>query len=516
MNKTMKSLTRCCTTAAASLTAALLALPAAAQEPWTLERCIDYAVAHNITVEQYRLRTEAQAIQLQNAKYSRLPDLNASAGENFSFGRGLTADNTYTNTNTSSTNFSVGTSIPIFTGFQIPNQIALNKLNLEAATQDLEKAKNDIRTQVAQEYVQVLYNMEILDVARRQVSIDSAQVARLQALLDVGRSSRAELSQQQATLAQSRLTVTQADNNLRLALLSLTQLLELDSPEGFSVLRPDIECRVDSGDSVECRVDSLECRVDSLEFATAIPSPNGTAAANSTLYTLHSTLDTAAANSTLYTLNSTLDPAAANSTLYTLNSTLESARATKPEVQAAQLRLKAADHSIKIAQAGLYPTLSFSAGLGTNYYTTSGFKADGFGTQLKNNFSQYLGFSLSIPIFNRFQTRNSIRSARLEKVNQQLALDQTKKTLYKEIQTAWYNTLAAQQKLTASDEARRASQDAFTLVQAKYEAGKATIIEFNEAKAGYLKSESDCTQARYEYLYQKALMLFYRGEPLRL
>ena len=449
MNKTMKSLTRCCTTAAASLTAALLALPAAAQEPWTLERCIDYAVAHNITVEQYRLRTEAQAIQLQNVKYSRLPDLNASAGENFSFGRGLTADNTYTNTNTSSTNFSVGTSVPIFTGFQIPNQIALNKLNLEAATQDLEKAKNDIRTQVAQEYVQVLYNMEILDVARRQVSIDSAQVARLQALLDVGRSSRAELSQQQATLAQSRLTVTQADNNLRLALLSLTQLLELDSPEGFSVLRPGLECRVDSGD-------------------------------------------------------------------YTLNSTLESALATKPEVQAAQLRLKAADHSIKIAQAGLYPTLSFSAGLGTNYYTTSGFKADGFGTQLKNNFSQYLGFSLSIPIFNRFQTRNSIRSARLEKVNQQLALDQTKKTLYKEIQTAWYNTLAAQQKLTASDEARRASQDAFTLVQAKYEAGKATITEFNEAKAGYLKSESDCTQARYEYLYQKALMLFYRGEPLRL
>lgn len=297
MNKTMKSLTRCCTTAAASLTAALLALPAAAQEPWTLERCIDYAVAHNITVEQYRLRTEAQAIQLQNAKYSRLPDLNASAGENFSFGRGLTADNTYTNTNTSSTNFSVGTSIPIFTGFQIPNQIALNKLNLEAATQDLEKAKNDIRTQVAQEYVQVLYNMEILDVARRQVSIDSAQVARLQALLDVGRSSRAELSQQQATLAQSRLTVTQADNNLRLALLSLTQLLELDSPEGFSVLRPDIECRVDSGDSVECRVDSLECRVDSLEFATAIPSPDGTAEANSTLCTLHSTLLCAVAHS---------------------------------------------------------------------------------------------------------------------------------------------------------------------------------------------------------------------------
>jgi outer membrane protein len=425
---------------------------AGAQEPWSLERCIDYAVSHNITIEQYRLRTEQQTIQLQTSKASRLPDLNASAGENFSFGRGLTADNTYTNTNTSSTSFSVGTSVPIFTGFQIPNQIALNKLNLEAATQDLEKAKNDIRTQVAQEYVQALYNMEILDVARRQVSIDSAQVARLQALLDAGRSSRAELSQQQATLAQSHLTVTQAENNLQLALLSLSQLLELDSPEGFTIVRPS---------------------------ADQLPSFAGEGTASSP------------------------------------DDIFSAALTTRPEIQADQLRLRGADHSIKIAQAGLYPTLSFSAGLGTNYYTTSGFKADGFGTQLKNNFSQYLGFNLSIPIFNRFQTRNSIRSARLDRVNQQLQLDQTKKTLYKEIQQAWYNTVAAQAKLRSSDEARRASQDAFELVQAKYEQGRATITEFNEAKNNYLKTESDLTQARYEYLYQQALLQFYRGEPLQ-
>ena len=425
---------------------------AGAQVPWSLERCIDYAVSHNITIEQYRLRTEQQTIQLQTSKASRLPDLNASAGENFSFGRGLTADNTYTNTNTSSTSFSVGTSVPIFTGFQIPNQIALNKLNLEAATQDLEKAKNDIRTQVAQEYVQALYNMEILDVARRQVSIDSAQVARLQALLDAGRSSRAELSQQQATLAQSHLTVTQAENNLQLALLSLSQLLELDSPEGFTIVRPS---------------------------ADQLPSFAGEGTASSP------------------------------------DDIFSAALTTRPEIQADQLRLRGADHSIKIAQAGLYPTLSFSAGLGTNYYTTSGFKADGFGTQLKNNFSQYLGFNLSIPIFNRFQTRNSIRSARLDRVNQQLQLDQTKKTLYKEIQQAWYNTVAAQAKFRSSDEARRASQDAFELVQAKYEQGRATITEFNEAKNNYLKTESDLTQARYEYLYQQALLQFYRGEPLQ-
>lgn len=437
----------------------------AAQTPWSLQQCCDYAVAHNIAIRQQQNRCDQQAIQLSNAKNQRLPDLSASAGQNFSFGRGLTAENTYTNTNTSSTSFSLGTSVPLFTGFQIPNNIKLNQLNLEAATQDLEKAKNDIRVQVAQAYVQILYDMELLDVARRQTAIDSAQVARLQALLNNGKVSEAEVAQQKATLAQSLLTVTQADNNLQLAILALTQLLELDSPEGFSVLRPE----------------GQELRVQSSEFATDIPNADG--------------------------------KTATNSNLYSLNSTLEAALGTRPEIQAEQLRLRATENSLAIARAGYYPTLSFSAGLGTNYYTTSGFKSDPFDKQLKNNFSQYLGLNLSIPIFNRFQTRNSIRSAKIDQLNQQLALDNTKKALYKEIQQAWFNTVAAQQKVESSSEARRASETAFRMVQTKYENGKATITEFNESKNNYLKTESDLTQARYEYLYQVALLRFYRGEP---
>ena len=455
------------------LLVSLVQLDGLAQAPWTLRQCCEYALEHNIAIRQQANQRDQQALQLESAKASRLPDLSASAGENFSFGRGLTADNTYTNTNTSSTSFSVGTSVPIFTGFQIPNQIKLNRLNLEAATAELEKAKNDIRVQVAQAYVQILYDMEIVDVAQRQIAIDSAQVARLQALLDVGRASEAELSQQRATLAQSRLTATQAIGNLRLAYLALTQLLELDSPEGFSVER--------------WKVDGERWRENSFEAS------NGN---------LHQP-------STIHHQPSTLNPPP-------VDAIFADAVAAKPEIQAAALRVTAADRSIDIARAGYMPTLSFNAGLGTNYYTTSGFKADGFGKQLKNNFSQYLGFNLSIPIFNRFQTRNSIRSAKIDRENQLLALDNTKKTLYKEIQTAWYNNIAAAEKLRSSDEARQASADAFRLVQAKYEAGKATITEFNEAKNNYLKTESDLTQARYEYLYQQALLQFYRGEPLEL
>jgi outer membrane protein len=186
----------------------------------------------------------------------------------------------------------------------------------------------------------------------------------------------------------------------------------------------------------------------------------------------------------------------------------------KPEIMAQQLRLRATDHSIKIAQAGYMPTLSLSGGLGSNFYTTSKFESDPFGTQLKNNFSQYIGLNLNIPIFNRFQTRNNVRNARIEQENQQLALDNTKKTLYKEIQQVYYNTLNAQEKERSSRETVRSSNDAFTLMLAKYENGKANITEFNEAKNVYLKAESDRVQAQYELLYQHALINFYQGREL--
>ena len=423
----------------------------AQQSAWSLRQCCDYAIEHNISIKQQQNQCRQRELDLSTAKNSRLPDLNGSLSQNFSFGRGLTSQNTYTNTNTSSTSLQLGTSIPLFTGFEIPNQIKLNQLNLEAATADLEKAKNDIRMQVAQAYVQILYDMEMADVAHRQVAIDSAQVARLQAFVKNGKASGAELSQQKATMAHSRLTATQADNNLKLSVLSLSQLLELPSPDGFSVVRPSLES------------------VDNLMAQDHLTTPDQIYA---------------------------------------------EALGIKPEILSQQLKLKGTAHQIKIAQAGNYPTLSLSGGLGTNYYKTSGFKGDGFGKQLENNFSQYIGLSMSIPIFNRFQTRNRIRSARIDQANQQLQLDNTKKALYKEIQQVYYNAQNAQSKTQSSAEAVQSSKDAFQLTQAKYENGKSTITEFNEAKNNYLKSESDLVQARYENLYQHALLEFYRGKDL--
>ena len=418
---------------------------------WTLPECINYAIEHNISLKQRENTRRQNEVSLNTAKNSRLPDLNAGVSESLGFGRSLGMDNTYSKNNTSNTSFQISTSVPILTGNRIENTIKLNQLNLEASTADLEKARNDIRTQIAQQYIQIVYDTEILAVAKRQIGIDSLQLYRLQEMEHNGKATLTEVLQQQSTMEQSRLTATQAENTYRLDLLALTQLLELPSPEGFSIVTP------------------------------TLPSNTGN----------------------LVNINPEI--------IY------QEAIAVKPEVQAEQLRLKASDANILIAKSAKYPTLSFNAGLGTNYYKTlnGNYKQDSFGSQLKNNFSQSLGLQLNVPIFNRYATRNSIKSASIDKENQQLALDNVKKTLYKEIQQVYYNTIAAEAKYKSSLQAEVTSKDAFNLTQAKYENGKATITEFNESKNNMMKAESDLVQARYQLIYQKALIDFYRGKEFR-
>ena len=232
---------------------------------WSLRECCDYAVSHNIGIRQKANVERQQDIQLSTALNSRLPNVNLSAGETFSFGRAQTLDGTYSNRNTNNASFSLGTSVPLFTGFRIPNQIKLNQLNLDAATQDLEKARNDIRMQVAKAYVQILYDMEMADVAHRQITIDSAQVARLQAFVQNGKASQAELSQQQATLAKSHLTATRSPScsncpRPTALLLSVPTLLTLPTVRRWASRQRPSMLRL-SPSSRRFRPSSFACRV---------------------------------------------------------------------------------------------------------------------------------------------------------------------------------------------------------------------------------------------------------------
>lgn len=419
-----------------------------AQEAWSLQKCIEYAIEHNLSIKQQEASRNQSEVELNTAQWSRLPNLNGNVGQSFNFGRALQADNTYGNRNTASTNFSLGTNIPLFTGLQIPNSIALAKLNLKAATEDLKKAKEDISIQVASYYLQALFNEELSKVAQNQVKLSQEQLDRKVAFFKNGKASEAEVYEAKSRLAQDEMSAVQADNNYRLALLDLSQLLELPSPEGFTIAEPP---------TVEMNVQlSLPDEVYS------------------------------------------------------------QAMTNKPSIKAAQYRLEGAEKSIRIAQSGYYPQLSFGAGLSTNYYNMSGIETASFSSQWHQNFNKYLQFSLSIPLFNRFATRNRVKSARIQKNALQWRLEESKKTLYKEIQQAYYNALAAEAKYRSSQSASEASEASFKLMSEKYANGKATATEYNEVRTLWMKALSDHIQARYDYLFRSKILDFYKGEPLKL
>ena len=427
-----------------ALTLPLWGVGSYAQQPWSLRQCIDHAIEHNISIKLQETNVKNQEVSLNTAKNSRLPNLQASASESIGFGRGLTMDNTYANRNTQSTSFNLGTDAPLYTGGQISNQIKQNKLNLEAALAELDRAKENVSIQVVSAYLEAVYQKDLVSVAERQLELSRTQAHRIELLFKNGKIAETDLAEAQSHVAADELVLTQQQNAAMLALLDLSQLLELPTPEQFDIQQP----------------------------ATTDPS------------------------SVLLT---------APDAIYA------EALGIKPQIQAGKLNVQSAEKGVKIAQAGYYPSLHFSGGLGSSYYKTSGFEAASFGKQMEDNFSQNLGISLSIPIFNRFSTRNAVRQARLQVVSQQLQLEDTKKTLYKEIQQAYYNALAAQKQCLSSDAALTASQTSFNLIQKKYENGKATATEYQESKIAFQKAESTAIQSRYTFFFRQKILDFYRG-----
>ena len=287
-----------------------------------------------------------------------------------------------------------------------------------------------------------------MKVARSQVKLSQEQLNKKVAFFKNGKASEAEVLEAKSRLAQDELSVVQAENNYQLALLDLSQLLELPSPENFRISVPDIQ-----------------------DYSADLTLPEEVYA---------------------------------------------QALMNKPAIKAAQYRLQGAEKSIRIAQSAYYPQLSFGAGIGTNYYHLSGIENASFGTQWRENMNKYLQVSLNVPIFNRFQTRNRVKSARIQRTALSWQLEESKKTLYKEIQQAYYNALASETKYKSSQLATESAEASFQLMSEKYANGKASATEYNEMRTAWMKTLSDGIQAKYEFVYRSKILDFYKGVPLTL
>ncbi len=183
-------------------------------------------------------------------------------------------------------------------------------------------------------------------------------------------------------------------------------------------------------------------------------------------------------------------------------------------VLAARQGITAANDNISLAKTGYIPRIDFNAGIGSSYYKVSDFPNEGFGPQMRHNYATYLGFRLTIPIFDGFSTRNQIRRARRSKLQAELELDRRQSELYKEIQLAYYQAKGARERYLASGETLEKMKLSFAATREKYNLGRSTPAEFEQAKNNLFRTEVSSIQARYEYLLRCRILSFYRTNRL--
>lgn len=415
-----------------------------AENAWSLQQCVDYAIANNISVRSTGLKADNARLDVTAAKDAFLPTVSANASEGFNFGRGLTSENIYANRNTSNFQWGLSMSVPLFQGLSDVRQLKVAKASLSQYLLEYEAAREDVTLNVIAQYLQVLYAREITGSARAQLDYSTYEVERQRALVNAGKVAEASLYDAEAQQAQDRLQVITSENDERVALVNLANLLQLESVDGFNILPLDEEEPLIPGpDIVYSRA---------LEHNSAILS--------------------------------------------------------------AKQGIQVARENISLAKTGYIPRLNFDASIGSSYYTVSGLPNESFGGQMRNNFSTYLGFRLTVPIFDAFSTRNNVRKARLQETSATLELDRQRSELYKAIQLAYTQATGARDKFIASGETLKKTRLSFDAVREKYNLGRATPTEFEQAKTNLFKVEVSRISARFEYLLRSRILNFYETNHL--
>ena len=431
----------------------------AQQQAWTLPQCIDYALSHNITVKQSQLNTETSKENYQQSKANFFPTLNGNAGHNYYYGRNIDpTTNLYTNNEVRSNNFSLSTGVPLFEGFQLQNSLKQSSLNYMSSKYDLEKIKNDISLSVVTYYLQVLYNRELLKSTQEQVNASGLQRDRTKRMYELGSVSKGNLLDLEAQYASDEVRLVNAQSQLDQALLSLTQLLELDSVKDFTIVEPVVD------------VPTLAVQQADLN--------------------------------NIYSAALTNQP---------------DIKSYEYKLMSAEKGLSIARGSRypRLSFGGSVST-NYSSAAQTFTNTSTGIVVEKkpFRNQIDDNLSKSIGFSLSVPIFNGWSAKTNIAHARINLQQSQLTLQSTKKALYKSVQQAVADANAALKKYDANDKSVQSLREAFNYNDQKYNLGLISTYDYMLSKNNLAKAQADLLQAKYDYIFRMKVLDFYQGKPL--
>ncbi len=462
-----------------------------AQEVWTLEKCVEYALTNNIQVKQQLLLVKSQQAMLQQDKLSLLPSVNAGASHGYNFGQ--TVDrytNQFATNRVQSDNFYLGSSVTLFGGLQKINQIKQRKSDLEATHFDTDKFMDDMSLNIATGYLQILYYHELVKTTENQLKATELQSGRLKKLVEAGALAQGDFFTLEAQRAAENSQVVSARNNLDIAYLTLVQMMDIPSTKGFEIESPDLEMALQPslsispeqiyGAALETQpvIKSAESRVKSSEIGLYLAQGG-----QSPTLTLQGSLGSGYSGAAQI---------------------LESFSIIIPDVT-------------KVAPSAFIP--------GTdgkplqNIWAYSGipvYKTKPFNDQIKDNLNRSISLNLNIPIFNGWATRTAISRARMNVENSQYNLELSKLQLRKTIEQAYADAKAALNNYDASTIGVNAARESFRYADSKFSLGSLNSVDYNNSKKDLEKAESDQLRAKYEFIFKSTVLDFYMGKPLSL
>jgi outer membrane protein len=456
-----------------------------AQETWSLERCIQYALDNNISIKQADANVRTALLSEQQAKANRLPSVSGSASLGEQFGRTIDpTTNTFSTQGIGYNSFGLNAGINVFNGGLIHHSVKQAKLNAQASSADAEQTRANLALQIASAYLTILLTQEQLENAGKRVDQSQRQLANTLKLIEAGTLPQADRYNLEAQIARDQQSQITVQNNLDLAFLSLKQLLLLEPDFDLKVEKPLVDIPADA-------------------------NPGG----------------------------------------FTLSNLYQTAQQTQSGVRAATFRVQGAHEGIAVAKSAYYPTLSIFANLSSNYSSqffervstgnivkgdpiqvdingspilVSFYNEESFlrklpyFTQLDRNFGQGFGINMNIPIYQNGRTRLSVERARLNVISAQLQENSVKQQLKNDIQTAIANARAGQKQLEAARKSVEATRIAFTNMEKRHQLGAVNTLDLTTAKNNLDIAENDLLLAKYDYLFRLKILDFYQGKNLKL
>lgn len=453
-----------------------------AQQAWSLEDCLQYAMENNIQIKQQVLQTEYNENLLKQSKLGQIPNLSGSAGYTFSWGRAL--DQTtyeFTDEQIQSYNMGLSSYTNLFNGLQVRNTIKQNELNLLASYQDVESVKNEVSLNIAAAYLTIMFNQELVSVTKSQMEVTGQQVERTKKMVDAGKLAKGSYLELKAQYASEDLNLVNAENQLSISLLNLQQMLYLPIDTGFAVIIPEL----DDPDENPLLVDAQDVYGIAEDIMPEIKS---------------AILSLESAEKGLAIARGARSPQLYLSANY--NSGYSDIREQVVDVGPPQ-------------QLPIGETVS---GEGVVSYPREIpiYGAYPFLEQIKDNRSAGIGLGLSIPIFNGWSINTNIANARIMHENAKLDLQNRQLALYANVHQAYADAVAALKKFNATREALVSMEESFKYTEKKFEVGLVNTVDYNTSKNQLIATQSDLLQAKYDFIFKTKILNFYRGEPITL